>query len=268
MATELPSSVCFRVTRYCNAHCGFCLAPPDGIHPPAQVLLQRIDWLIVRGVRIVHFCGGEPTIHPALAQVIAYTRALGAAPKLTTNGISIGDQLLSTLVATRTPVKVSVHGDQARHDALVGRPAYDQTTGNLRRLLAAGIKTAMQTTVVAGSGDVIEWMVRFCLDLRVRQLNILPFIARGNGRVSSDRFALSCEERTALRAQVRAQRRAHAGRLDVRWLDFAVRPVPVVEVDGRLILEGASEKHDRVLAQLPGARLLRKRANAAAQILG
>jgi hypothetical protein len=61
MATELPSSVCFRVTRYCNAHCGFCLAPPEGVHPPAQVLLQRLDvrWLdfATRAVPVVEVDG-------------------------------------------------------------------------------------------------------------------------------------------------------------------------------------------------------------------
>jgi hypothetical protein len=102
-------------------------------------------------------------------------------------------------------------------------------------------------------------MVGLCRKLRIRQLNILPFIARGNGRASSDRFALSSEERSALQAQVKAQRRAHIGQLDIRWLDFATRPVPVVEVDGRVILEGASETHDRLLDRIPEPELVRKR---------
>jgi hypothetical protein len=35
---RLPEVVCFRVTRYCNAACGFCLAPPDGAHPGTDTL--------------------------------------------------------------------------------------------------------------------------------------------------------------------------------------------------------------------------------------
>ena len=45
MDLHLPPTVCLRVTRYCNARCGFCLAPPDGAHPPTPLLLQRLDWL-------------------------------------------------------------------------------------------------------------------------------------------------------------------------------------------------------------------------------
>jgi MoaA/NifB/PqqE/SkfB family radical SAM enzyme len=69
VAPALPDAICFRVTRYCNARCGFCLAPPDGAHPPGAVLAERIDWLFTRGVHTIHFCGGEPTIHPACHRI-------------------------------------------------------------------------------------------------------------------------------------------------------------------------------------------------------
>lgn len=53
-----------------------------------------------------------------------------------------------------------------------------------------------------------------------------------------------------LRALVREKRRALSSRLDVRWLDFTARPIPVVEADGRVILEGATEARDRVLCRI------------------
>ena len=40
---------------------------------------------------------------------------------------------------------------------------------------------------------------------------------------------------------VSRQRRTFSGRLDIRWLDFSARPIHVVEPDGRLVLEGATE---------------------------
>lgn len=68
--TALPEVICFRITWYCNARCGFCLAPPDGSQPDAAVLVQRINWVRFRGVKRIHFCGGEPTIHPELGNLI------------------------------------------------------------------------------------------------------------------------------------------------------------------------------------------------------
>ncbi len=251
MTLDLPATICFRVTRRCNARCGFCLAPPDGVQTSAVTLTQRIDWLLAHGVHTVHFCGGEPTIHPALPQLLLHVQARGGKSKLTTNGIALSDALPPVLRQTGCQVKVSVHGDRDRHNELVGRDAFDQTTHNLRRLLAAGVATGVQTTVVASGGAVIDWAVRFCLDNGVRRLSLLPFIPRGDGRARRDEYGLSEPERRSLRDQVRRQRRVLLGRLDLRWLDFTARPVHAVEPDGRVVLEGATEALDEVLCQIP-----------------
>jgi MoaA/NifB/PqqE/SkfB family radical SAM enzyme len=251
MDLHLPATVCFRVTRYCNARCGFCLAPPDGAHPPAAVLIQRIDWLMAQGVKTVHFCGGEPTIHPALPALLRHVQAQGGHARMTTNGIALSAPLLTALRDTGTKVKVSLHGDKAHHDAIVGRAAFDLSTSHLRQLLAARIPTAVQTTVVAEGLWVLDWVVDFCLAAGVRQLGILPFIPRGSGYRTQREYGLSPAQRTDLREAVRRKRHALSGRLDVRWLDFSVGSLPVMEADGRLLQEGATEALDKLLCTVP-----------------
>lgn len=260
MNLHLPAMVCFRVTRYCNARCGFCLAPPDGAHPPADVLMQRLDWLADRGVRTIHFCGGEPTIHPALPELLAHAHARGHGSRLTTNGIALPDRLQPVLRLARTRVKVSLHGDRAHHDAIVGREAFDLATAHLRQLLSAGIPVAVQTTVVAGSEWVLEWMADFCLAERVPQWCVLPFIPRGSGYRTQGKYGLTPRERTQLHQRVRRMRHALRGRLDVRWLDFSAEALPVVEADGRVVLEGATESLDTLLYTIPGYEVPRRRA--------
>lgn len=249
---RLPATVCFRITRYCNARCGFCLAPPDGAHPPASLLMQRMDWLAAHGVRCLHFCGGEPTIHPGLAELLRHGGHLGLASRLTSNGIKPAGPLVPALLAARTRVKLSLHGDRAHHDAMVGRPAFDAVCANLRCLQSAGVPVGLQTTLVAGGAPVLDWMVDFCLAHRVPQLCLLPFIPRGNGQRMRGRYALAPGEREALREAVRRRRQALRGRLDVRWLDFSAKAVPVAEADGRVVLERAAEALDTVLCTMPG----------------
>lgn len=263
MRQAFPQSVCFRVTRACNARCGFCLAPWDGEHPSAEVLLHRIDWLVDRGVRIVHFCGGEPTIHPALGSLIARVRERGASARLTTNGISMPAPLLEALRRHRVHVKVSLHGGRTWHDKMVGREAYEAATATLRRLLSARIAASVQTTLVAGGGDVVGEMVAFCLQTGVKRLSFLPFIPRGDGAAREAEFALSDGERRALRQAVAAQRRRLSGRLDLRWLDFSTDMAPVVEADGRVLLEGPREASDTLLAVIDGPRRLAVLAGSA-----
>lgn len=259
MDTQLPSTVCFRVTRYCNARCSFCLAPPDGAHPPVDVLRRRLEWIAAHGVRTVHFCGGEPTIHPGLAELIGHVQAQGNHSLMTTNGIALPETVLAALRAAGTQVKVSLHGDRARHDAIVGRVAFDAAVANLARLQAARVPATVQTTIVAGSEWVLDWMADFCLAHHVPRLSVLPFIPRGSGRALRDRFSLVGAQHAQLHERVRRKRRQLLGRLDVRWLDFSVRPVPVVEADGRLVLERASEAMDTELGAIPGEAVIRKR---------
>jgi MoaA/NifB/PqqE/SkfB family radical SAM enzyme len=259
MDLNLPSTVCFRVTRYCNARCGFCLAPPDGAHPPAAVLKQRLAWLEKQGVRIIHFCGGEPTIHPALPELLEHVHAHGGGSRMTTNGIAMSDPLLRALLAAGTRVKVSLHGDRAHHNAMVGRTAFDLATEHLRALISAGVPTSIQTTVVGGGEWVLDWMAEFCLAEKVRKLSILPFIPRGSGFRTKDDYGLTPAERAQLHKQVLRIRRPLLGRLDVRWLDFSARPVHVVEADGRVVLERASESMDTLLFTIPEEPIHKKR---------
>ncbi len=265
METTLPTTVCFRITRYCNARCGFCLAPPDGAHPAVETLMHRIDWLLARSVRTIHFCGGEPTIHPALVRLIEYAHAAGAATKLTTNGITFADALPQALRAARTQVKVSLHGDREQHNRIVGRDAFDRTTATIRRFRSAGISTTVQTTIVTGGLDVLDWVAAFCLANGVRRLSLLPFIPRGSGNERRGEFDLTTEERRALRAMVTEKRRALSGRLDVRLLDFTARPVHVVEADGRVVLEAATDAMDKELCRIPEPVLL---SPAALEVVG
>ena len=250
---KLPELICFRVTRNCNARCRFCLAPPEGDQPDEASLKHRIDWLLAHGVRTIHFCGGEPTIHPALAELLMHVHTHGGKNRLTTNAIAIPDRLPPVLRTTATEVKVSLHGDQDHHNAMVGVTAFKHTTRNIKRLLAAGVNTSIQATVVAEHSWVIDWLSEFCLEVGVRRLSILPFIPRGNGASCSDKFSLTPLQRRNLRDQVKKKRHALNRRVDMRWLDFSARPIHVVEADGRLILEAAMETMDEVLCQIPGS---------------
>lgn len=251
MQLDLPQMICFRVTRNCNARCRFCLAPPDGVSPDLETLRHRIDWLLSHGVRTIHFCGGEPTIHTGLPQLLAYVHGRGGKTRLTTNAIAVPDALLPVLVATDTEVKVSLHGDREHHNAMVGVKSFAHTTRNLRRLVAAGVRTSVQTTAVAGQSWVVDWVADFCLEAGVRRLSVLPFIPRGSGGSCRDEYALSPRQRNSLRDLVKEKRRNLSGRLDVRWLDFTARPYHVVEADGRVVLEAAMDSMDEDLCRIP-----------------
>lgn len=251
MRLNLPDTICFRVSRSCNARCVFCLAPANGVMVDGDTLVHRIDWLLSHGVRGFDFCGGEPALHPELPRLLAHVHGRRKKAALTTNGLEMSDVLMSALRITKTRVKVSLHGDRTHHNAIVGCDAFDRTTATIRDLLRSGIATSIQTTVVAGETWVVDWLIDFCLATGIRRLNILPFLPRGTGRDRQEHFGLSTAQRSTLHNHVTAKRRALNGRLDLRWLNLSVRPINVVEVDGSIILEGPTEARDRVICRIP-----------------
>jgi MoaA/NifB/PqqE/SkfB family radical SAM enzyme len=248
MPNSLPDTVCFRVSRHCNACCSFCLAPADGTEVDEGTLKDRLDWLLSAGVKNIHFCGGEPTIHPALPALLRHVAAAGAASRITTNGLELSDDVMAALRVGGTHVKLSLHGDRSHHNKLIRCDGYDRAVRNLHRLQKAGIPLSVQTTLVAGGGWVPDWAIDFCLQQKVRRLSFLPFIARGRGAEVMERFALSMVERLSMRNLVKQKRRVLSNRLDVRWLDMSASRLYVVEVDGRILIERGNETSDQFVA--------------------
>lgn len=249
-AFQLPQSICFRVTRRCNASCTFCLAPPVEEKKDTTALLSRLAWLLENGVRTIHFCGGEPTLYPELDSLLLFVHEQGGKSKLTTNGIVMRQPLLDVIKKTKTEVKVSLHGDEKHHNALVGREAFHKTVETLQAVRSKNIKVSVQSTLINGKTEMLHWLTAFCIDTGIKRLTILPFIPRGKGGESRADHEFSIPEREALKKLVKETRKKVHGHLDLRWIDFNSKPYHVVEPDGHIVLEGLNESQDVVLGSI------------------
>lgn len=243
----LPSSVCIRVTRACNAKCGFCLAPPDHIQIPTDELLRRLRWIASHSASSVTFCGGEPTVRGDLPQLLSATRTYGLATKVTTNGILISDELISCLAHTHTRVKISIHGPREIHNSFLGVECYNTVVENLDKLSGVGVEISIQTIVSSQFTDAIDFGIDFCLARRISKISFVPFIPRGRGLLNKDHYGLTDIERARLKARAIQLRHILRGQLDIRWLDFARRDYFVVETNGVLAIQRETESADSIL---------------------
>jgi len=79
------------VTYRCNLACPYCFAReaaadyPDDLSPGAFDRL--LDWMRRSALTAAAFIGGEPTLHPRLADMIEETARAGISPVLFTNGL-------------------------------------------------------------------------------------------------------------------------------------------------------------------------------------
>lgn len=87
------------VTRRCNLACGYCNEFDQVSQPvPYETLVERIDHLTdTLGVTIMDFLGGEPLLHPRMADLVAHARSKGCWTNIITNGLLLSEKLVVAL---------------------------------------------------------------------------------------------------------------------------------------------------------------------------
>lgn len=87
------------VTRRCNLACGYCNEFDQVSKPvPYEVLVERMDHLVDElGVTIMDFLGGEPLLHPRMADLVAHAKRKGCWTNIITNGLLLSEKLIAAL---------------------------------------------------------------------------------------------------------------------------------------------------------------------------
>ncbi len=109
---DRPLMVNLVVTRRCNLSCGYC-TEYDKVSPPVplETLKQRIDQLAALRAVIITLTGGEPLLHPQIAEVVAYVRQRGMTPAMNSNAFLLSEPMIHKLNdAGLYALQVSVDG--------------------------------------------------------------------------------------------------------------------------------------------------------------
>ncbi|MFW6078529.1 MAG: radical SAM protein [Gemmatimonadota bacterium] len=87
------------VTRRCNLACGYCNEYDKVSKPvPYDTLVERMDHLVDElGVTIMDFLGGEPLLHPRMADIVVYAKEKGCWTNIVTNGLLLHEELIKGL---------------------------------------------------------------------------------------------------------------------------------------------------------------------------
>ena len=186
---ELPVLSEIALTYRCQNRCLFCYAsaPERGsqVREMDTAEVKRVLDAIVDEAQVptVSFTGGEPTLRPDLAELIAYAGSRRLRTNLITNGIRCADEdYVEALVeAGLDSAQVSLEAaGAATHDAVVGRTgAWERTVEGLRRLKAAGIHTHTNTTINRLNRERLIELVDFLAELGQEYLSMNMVIRTG-----------------------------------------------------------------------------------------
>ncbi len=180
-ASRGPEKLIVNLTYACNNHCTFCAV---GTRTQVDGNLDRqkefLDRYRERGVVMVDFDGGEPTLHPGLVEIVRYARAVGyERVNVTTNGRLLAHEPNAEKLVTSglTTLLFSVHGASARsHSAQVGvAEAFEQTIGGIEacvRLAPSTLEIGMNVTLTKGNTAELPQIAELAIGLGLRWLNV------------------------------------------------------------------------------------------------
>lgn len=95
--THAPLDAQLIITRRCNLSCGYCAEYDNFSEPvPAGELKRRIDALHRLGAANITLLGGEPLMHPDVAEIVAYA-GRRSNTSLVTNGFLLRNSVIESL---------------------------------------------------------------------------------------------------------------------------------------------------------------------------
>ncbi|MEU4224868.1 radical SAM/SPASM domain-containing protein [Nonomuraea sp. NPDC026600] len=134
----------WEITGKCQLACDHCYASsgPSGTHGTMTVA----DWQrVIRqtreaGATMGQFIGGEPTLHPALPQLVRHALDSGMEVEIYTNLVHVTPAMWETFRLPGVRLATSYYSDQPdEHEAITKRPSYKITTKNIARAQELGI---------------------------------------------------------------------------------------------------------------------------------
>lgn len=199
-ASREPEKIIVNVTYRCNNKCSFCaVGTRDQYDGDLSKQREHLAEWHARGVRLVDFDGGEPTLYEDLIPLVRYARAIGYRRiNVTSNGrrLVYQDYANALIASGLTSLLISIHGpDRATHAReVMVLEAFEQTTKGLRNAAKARdalglgdrVELGVNITLTEGNYRRLDEVAQLALDCGAPWLNIqflTPF-GRATNRVA------------------------------------------------------------------------------------
>lgn len=191
------------VTEACNLRCTYCL-PERAAFRPAAASPDELDRLMAAvcgavPVRKIRLTGGEPTLSPHLAAHVRAAAWLAPEVGLTSNGVTLAEQLPELRAAGLARVNISLDAaDPAGYLRSARRDRFAATLGAVRAALRLGFTVKINAVATADTDAAA--LVRLALDEGVH-LRFIELMEIGEARAGwAARFVPAERLRAAIAA--------------------------------------------------------------------
>lgn len=119
--TISPRQVSIALTNACNLKCSHCYAPKTAAVLGKEQVTQWMKQLDTAGTFGIGFGGGEPTLHPDLAEICKFgQRNTNLAMSMTTHGHRLTAELVDKLANNLNFIRISMDGVEDTYEQIRG----------------------------------------------------------------------------------------------------------------------------------------------------
>jgi pyrroloquinoline quinone biosynthesis protein E len=147
-----PYALLAELTYACPLRCPYCSNPrtrPGGQELPAEVWRRVVEEAAALGVVQVHLSGGEPTLRPDLADLVALCARLGLYTNLITSAYRLDETLLRSLNdAGLDHVQISIQAaDRPTSDLIAGTESFARKIAAARLVKQLGFPLTLNVVL-------------------------------------------------------------------------------------------------------------------------
>lgn len=155
-----------RINGHCNMSCAFCFVDRTVPDFDADALKAEISRMARKNPTHLVLSGGEPTLHPGLADLVRHAKAEGFETiEIQTNGVKTADaEYARALVeAGLNKATLSLHSIDPEHSDKITRlaGAFEKTIEGMRNLRRLGVLTQVAHVVTKANYEELPRTVRF-----------------------------------------------------------------------------------------------------------
>lgn len=125
LSRPAPLAVGYEVTHRCNLDCRYCdrhaPLPHELSHDEIFAALEGLHRI---GMRSISLDGGEPLIHPHIAEIVDWLVAHGVVVRMNSNGLLVTSRM--DIVRRLAKLKISLDGTKAVNDQVRGKHAWNR----------------------------------------------------------------------------------------------------------------------------------------------
>jgi radical SAM protein with 4Fe4S-binding SPASM domain len=166
--TPTPKWVGVEITNRCNLYCKHCFnrSGEGAVQELALAdLLSLFDQVLEMGVTTIRISGGEPTLHPDFATIVAKAHQLGLRVSINSHGVypaSIREQIAGLPVDLFI---VSLDGLQKANDSIRGKGVFDRAVDTVAWLRSLGRSVVLGVHLARSNVADVEGLIALAAEL-------------------------------------------------------------------------------------------------------